>query len=92
MIAAPAILISEQFQPFLGGAVTGPAITHFDQIDALYPGSWLIPTLLTGIFEVASIAKGWESPDKTFGTLAWLKDDYVPVSQRIYKGTCTISC
>ena len=80
MIAASAILVSESFHPLWNGVVSGPAINHFAQMDKFLPGFWLVPTLLTGIFELTSISKGWASPKETAGTMAWLKEDYTPVS------------
>lgn len=78
MVAAIGILTAEVWHPFYGGLIRGPAISHFQQIEALQPGFWLVPLLATGIFEAYSIAKGWAPPDETKGTVAWLKDDYVP--------------
>ena len=81
MIAALAILVSESFHPLFDGANKGPAIYHFTQMEKYQPGFWLIPTLLTAVFEAASIAKGWAPFSETKGTMSWLKDDYIPVSQ-----------
>ena len=81
MIASIGIVVSEAYHPLWNGVVDGPATTHFDQMDKIIPGFWIIPTVLTAVCEIASIAKGWAPPSETFGTLAWLKDDYVPVSE-----------
>ena len=78
MVAAVGILISEVFHPFYGGIISGPATTHFQQIEILQPGFWLVPLLATGIFEAFSIAKGWAPVEETKGTIAWLKKDYIP--------------
>ena len=83
MIAALAIIVSESFHPLFEGANAGPAIYHFTQMEKYLPGFWLIPTLLTAVFEAASIAKGWAPFSETKGTMSWLKDDYIPVSQII---------
>ena len=76
MVAALGILVAEAWHPFY--SINGPAIHHFQRIEELQPGFWLVPLLATGIFESYSIAKGWAAVEETQGTVAWLKDDYVP--------------
>jgi hypothetical protein len=69
MVAAVGILVSEVFHPFYGGLISGPATSHFRQIEILHPGFWLLPLLATGIFEAYSIAKGWAPPEETKGKI-----------------------
>ena len=93
MIAAPAIIVSEQYHPFfpLGGA----SVTHFDQMvrvncllllrtvsphfflpqESFIPYFWVIPTLWSGIFELYSIAAGWEPGARGLSTI---RPDYIP--------------
>lgn len=71
MVAALGIMTSEVWHPFYGGQITGPATTHFSQIEQIQPGFWLVPLFATGIFESLSIAKGWAPPSETAGTLGW---------------------
>lgn len=54
----------------------GPAIYHFQQVEALFPPFWYLILLSIGIIEGYNINKGW-GPRGTNG-LAGLKEDYVP--------------
>lgn len=81
MIASIAIITSEAFHPLWNGVVDGPATSHMTQMENIIPGFWLYPTFFTAIAELTSISKGWAPFSETKGTLAWLKDDYTPVSQ-----------
>lgn len=81
MMASLAIVVSEVYHPLWNGVVDGPAIGHMAQMETIIPNFWVLPTLLTGVCEVASIAKGWAPFSETKGTLSWLKDDYTPVSR-----------
>ena len=67
MIAAPAIIVSESYHPFY--PLTGAAVTHFDQMEAFIPFFWVIPTLWSAIFELYSIAAGWEPGARGLSTV-----------------------
>ena len=81
MMASLAIVVSEVYHPLWNGVIDGPAIGHMAQMETIIPSFWILPTVLTGICEVASIAKGWAPFSETRGTLSWLKEDYTPVSR-----------
>ena len=75
MMAAVAIPISEIYHPFYP-QLSGPAITHFQQMsDNYFPNFWIVPLLWTAYFEIISIAKGWEPGAKGWSTL---QDSYIP--------------
>lgn len=38
-------------------SITGPAIYHFQQVDALYPKSWIYVVTLIGLVEAFTIVK-----------------------------------
>lgn len=82
MLAAVGILVQEKFHPLFGGQISGPAINHFQQVQAIFPPFWYLILLGCGIVEGASILKGWETPyeaQKVSSTgAAMLKKDYVP--------------
>ena len=80
MIASLAIIVSEVYHPLWNGVVDGPATNQMLQMENIIPGFWLIPTSLTALCELTSIAKGWAPYSETKGTLSWLREDYVPVS------------
>ena len=78
MMAVVGILVAENYHPFYGGLVSGPAVDHFYKIGRMDPSFWLIPLLLTGIFEAYSIATAWAPRKETKGTVAWLREDHIP--------------
>ena len=47
MLAVLGIFIGEKFPLFYDHAITGPAITHFTQVQNIFPAFWVAPTLLT---------------------------------------------
>lgn len=78
MMAVLGILVAENFHPFYGGSVGGPAISHFSQIDKIEKGFWLVPFLAIGSIEAISIATTWAPRKDTKGTVGWLKDNHTP--------------
>ena len=57
MLASLGILVAERWNPFFDGRVTGPAIYHFQQVEALFPPFWYLSLLGIGIIEGYSISK-----------------------------------
>jgi len=57
--------------------VSGPSITHFQQIAERFPNFWLVLTGIISIVENLRARKGWENPTAGKG-LFQLKDDYEP--------------
>lgn len=53
MLASLGILVQESFHPMFGGNIVGPAINHFQQVQALYPPFWYL------ILGSISIAECW---------------------------------
>eukprot|EP00640_Fibrocapsa_japonica_P007816 CAMPEP_0113938490 /NCGR_PEP_ID=MMETSP1339-20121228/4921_1 /TAXON_ID=94617 /ORGANISM="Fibrocapsa japonica" /LENGTH=150 /DNA_ID=CAMNT_0000941633 /DNA_START=1 /DNA_END=449 /DNA_ORIENTATION=+ /assembly_acc=CAM_ASM_000762 len=65
MIAALGILVAESFNPLFGGQITGPAISHFQQADAIFGSFWVFVLFGVGIVEGQGILLGWENPEGT---------------------------
>ena len=40
MLAVLGIFVAEKFPLFYNGAITGPAITHFEQVSNIFPAFW----------------------------------------------------
>eukprot|EP00899_Mesostigma_viride_P028639 jgi/Mesvir1/8960/Mv19767-RA.1 len=72
MLATVGFLVQERWCPFFGGKITGPAITHFQQVPSPF---WQILTLAIAIAESYRLQKGWVNP--SYG-LYQLRDDYYP--------------
>lgn len=65
MLAFVGLVVGEIFHPFFNGEITGPAIYHFQQADAMFPLFWL--TVLTGIamVEGQTIISAWQPLEET---------------------------
>lgn len=80
MLAALGFVIGEQLEDFpaflnFDGSVTGPAITHFQQVEETRPLFWESLVLCIGLAESFRVAKGWAAPVGTgFNNL---KDEYI---------------
>jgi hypothetical protein len=68
-LAMMARVFAEKYHPYYDGLIDGPAINHFAKVQAVTPWFWIVPCLLTGIFEVISMGKGWASPLETAFTI-----------------------
>lgn len=79
MLAVLGFLVAESFHPLFGGAISGPAIRHLDQVRNVAP---IFFELLAGTIALAEIYRslvGWVSPQdvqKYFG--GELKENYYP--------------
>lgn len=76
MIASLGFLVAEFANPLFDGKITGPAIGHFQQADALVPYFWVAVLGAVGMVEGQNILLGWESQQDASG-VADLKEDYV---------------
>lgn len=80
MLAALGFLVGEQLEDFpaflnFDGAVTGPAIGHFQQVEESRPLFWEILVVAIGLAESYRVSTGWATPKgQGFNNL---KDDYV---------------
>lgn len=83
MLAALGFLVGENLEDFpaflnFDGAVTGPAIRHFQQIEENRPLFWEVLVLIIGLAESYRVSVGWAAPvGNGFNNL---KEDYVPGS------------
>lgn len=78
MLAAVGFVVGEQLEDFpaflnFDGSVTGPAITHFQQIKT---GFWETLVLFIGVAEAYRVAVGWATP--VGNQFNKLKEDYEP--------------
>uniref|UniRef100_A0A7R9U0X8 Plastid light harvesting protein n=2 Tax=Pinguiococcus pyrenoidosus TaxID=172671 RepID=A0A7R9U0X8_9STRA len=81
MLAALGILVQESFHPLFGGAISGPAIFEFQQVDNVYPLFWVAFGTAVAFVEGTTINQGWESIRETKARgadVAGLKEDYTP--------------
>lgn len=76
MLATIGIPLQEVFHPLFGGNIDGPAIFHFQKIQANLPIFWLVVTLAIGAVESITILRGWE-PFPPKEKVAELREDYV---------------
>eukprot|EP00195_Chlamydomonas_chlamydogama_P008557 CAMPEP_0202889530 /NCGR_PEP_ID=MMETSP1392-20130828/114_1 /ASSEMBLY_ACC=CAM_ASM_000868 /TAXON_ID=225041 /ORGANISM="Chlamydomonas chlamydogama, Strain SAG 11-48b" /LENGTH=252 /DNA_ID=CAMNT_0049572881 /DNA_START=51 /DNA_END=809 /DNA_ORIENTATION=+ len=81
MLASLGFIVGEQLEDFPAflnwdGSVSGPAITHFDQIRDTRPLFWESLILAIGLAESYRVAVGWATP--TGNGFNNLKDDYEP--------------
>ncbi|CAM6111282.1 unnamed protein product [Calypogeia fissa] len=81
MLAALGFIVGEQLEDFptlvnFDGHITGPAIYHFQQVEARGAVFWLPLVLVIGILEAYRVGLGWASPQsQDFNSL---RDDYEP--------------
>ncbi len=61
-----------------GGQVVGPAINHFQQVEALFPPFWYLILGGIGIVEGYTISRGWEGYSANKKGFADLKAEYIP--------------
>ncbi|EWM23233.1 light harvesting complex protein, partial [Nannochloropsis gaditana] len=68
MLAVVGVLLQEVFAPFYnpetGSSDPGPAIFHFQELEALNPFLFVFLILGIAIVESFTISKGWESPEE----------------------------
>ncbi|CAK0738091.1 hypothetical protein CVIRNUC_000992 [Coccomyxa viridis] len=78
MLAALGFIVQEQLEDFPGPFphVTGPAIYHFQQVEAKGATFWTPLLLVIGICEAYRVGLGWAEP--TSGNFYSLRDDYEP--------------
>jgi len=77
MMAALGTVVQENFHPlFLGNDYVGPAIYHFQEIQARFPAFWLLTLLAIAVVEGENITRGWQKEDPREG-VAPLKEDYI---------------
>lgn len=80
MLAALGFVVGEQLEDFpaflnFDGSVTGPAITHFQQVEETRPLFWEALVLCIGLAESFRVAAGWSAPvGSGFNNL---KDEYI---------------
>lgn len=62
MLATVGYLVAEKFHPLFGGAVTGPANGHLQQVQEVAPFffAWLVGSIATA--EIGRSKIGWEAP------------------------------
>lgn len=84
MLAVVGVLLQEVFAPFYnpetGSTDPGPAIFHFQELEALNPFLFVFLILGIAVVESFTISKGWESPEEMRAggnTIAGLRDTYI---------------
>merc|ERR1740138_190084 len=75
MLAVLGFLVAESFHPLFGGAISGPAIRHLDQVREIAPPFFEILSLFIALAESWRVATGWAPPNEGLFTL---KEDYYP--------------
>jgi len=80
MLAALGFVIGEQLEDFpafvnFDGAISGPAIYHFQQVQQERAGFWEALVVAIGLAESYRVSVGWERPGA--GSINELRDDYV---------------
>lgn len=86
MLASIGWLVGEQpaveANPLFNGAVSGPALRQFQQVEAEGGYFWEILVIGIGLCEVYRALYGWEAPQRTSvyfgGGSAVLREDYTP--------------
>ena len=59
MLATLGYLVGENFHPFFGGVISGPANTHLAQVQDVAPAFFVFLTLGIGASEVLRAVTGW---------------------------------
>lgn len=81
MLASLGFIVQEQLEDYpilynVDGHITGPAIYHFQQVEARGAVFWLPLVFVIGLAEAYRVSLGWATPDSTdFNSL---RDDYEP--------------
>merc|ERR1719247_2564861 len=93
MLATLGVFMAEKFPMFYNGVITGPAVTHFDQVQAIFPAFWVAPTLFCLWAEIYSITNHWTSLDDMvtdndselymFNGVSKLKSDHIAGDYKI---------
>jgi hypothetical protein len=60
MLAVLGYLIGENFHPFFGGVVSGPAKTHLAQVQDVAPAFFVALTIAIGASELFRAVSGWK--------------------------------
>jgi light-harvesting complex I chlorophyll a/b binding protein 1 len=78
MLATVGYLLQESFHPLFNlGTDIGPALRHFQLIEAQVPWFWEATVFIIGLFEANNIARGWQKQDVYTQGIADLKEDYI---------------
>lgn len=81
MLAALGFIVGEQLEDFptlynFDGHITGPAIYHFQQVEARGAVFWIPLVVVIGVLEAYRVGLGWATPQsQDFNSL---RDDYEP--------------
>ena len=81
MLATVGILVGEAVEgsSFLfDSQISGPAITHFQQVETVAPQFWEVLVLVIAVAEAYRAQIGWEEPSALGGTNFKLRDNYTP--------------
>jgi hypothetical protein len=63
MLATLGYLVGENFHPFFGGVVSGPANTHLAQVQEVAPLFFVILTVAIGATELLRATTGWQAAE-----------------------------
>lgn len=74
MLAALGWLVQEEFHPFFGGSIGGPAFNHFQKIEGQFPEFWVVVVLAIGIAESYRISTAYNDPKE----LDQIKAEHTP--------------
>jgi light-harvesting complex I chlorophyll a/b binding protein 1 len=79
MLATLGWLLAEEYHPFFGGQIGGPAFRHFQEVEEVFPQFWEIVLLAIGISESYRIGVGYNNPKD----VDQIKADYNPGGERL---------
>jgi hypothetical protein len=74
MLASLGWIVQEEYHPFFGGQIGGPAFGHFQEIEAIFPQFWEFVIVAIGVTEAYRIGQGYNDPRSR----DQIKDAYVP--------------
>jgi hypothetical protein len=63
MLATLGYLVGENFHPFFGGVISGPANTHLAQVQEVAPAFFVLLTLAIGTSELFRATTGWQAAE-----------------------------
>lgn len=74
MLATLGWILQEEYHPFFGGNIGGPAFRHFQEVEEVFPQFWELVLLGIGAWETRRARIGWNAPPAKYQ----MRDDYEP--------------
>jgi len=80
MLATVGWVVQEEYHPFFGGNIGGPAFRHFQEIEAVFPQFWEIVLVAIGAWELRRARIGWKEPsaDSVVSAGDQMRPDFEP--------------